>query len=481
MGNVPAAGAEGARRATGATAARAATERPSPVSIRSLLAVHAGSFSPAQGATRPHTLASVYYPSGGTVTYACGASGLNRVTAVNGDVAGYSYRGVGTITGLTLNDFDAENDAVAMTLSFDKLNRVEEIKWTDVSNQESPVVLDHYDYAYDRNSNRVYRQNAATTSKDECYTYDGLDRLATANRGALAGSPLTITDANAIFSQQWQNSTDAKLDSLGNWVKFRWDPDGGNNSWTSQDRTHNKVNELTGLSGDWIDPLYDPAGNMVSGPKPGAETTGLQFVPDPWNRLVAVKNSGGTVLATYRYNGLNHRVRKLLGGDPANPTSSQDYYYNTSWQLLETYGQASATHPLDRYVWGLEYIDAPIIRYRDGNTDGDVLDEGDSSLYYLHDANFNATGLVDKGQTAVAERYMYEPYGRATVLNGADDADEGVNDWSVDSDPDASDWSNEVLYAGYRRDSESALYHVRNRYYHPTLGRWVSRDPLTGC
>jgi len=68
MGNVPAAGAEGARRATGATAARAAagataaraaTERPSPVSIRSLLAVHAGSFSPAQGATRSHTLAGV--------------------------------------------------------------------------------------------------------------------------------------------------------------------------------------------------------------------------------------------------------------------------------------------------------------------------------------------------------------------------------------------------------------------------------------
>ena len=42
------------------------------------------------------------------------------------------------------------------------------------------------------------------------------------------------------------------------------------------------------------------------------------------------------------------------------------------------------------------------------------------------------TGLVDRAETAVAERYMYEPYGRATVLNGADDADEGVSDWSAD-------------------------------------------------
>jgi len=147
-------------------------------------------------------------------------------------------------------------------------------------------------------------------------------------------------------------------------------------------------------------------------------------------------------------------------------------------QSLKTYSNAIATHPLDRYVWALEYVDAPIIRYRDGNVNGELDDAGDSSLYYLHDANFNVTGLVDRAETAVVERYMYEPYGRATVLNGADDADEGVNDWSVDSDPDASDWSNEILYCGYRRDAESALYHVRHRYYHPTLGRWVSRDPV---
>ena len=37
MGNVPAAVAKGARRATGATAAIAATERPPPVLILSLL------------------------------------------------------------------------------------------------------------------------------------------------------------------------------------------------------------------------------------------------------------------------------------------------------------------------------------------------------------------------------------------------------------------------------------------------------------
>jgi RHS repeat-associated protein len=35
-----------------------------------------------------------------------------------------------------------------------------------------------------------------------------------------------------------------------------------------------------------------------------------------------------------------------------------------------------------------------------------------------------------------------------------------------------------VLYSGYRLDPESGLYQVRYRQYHPTLGRWVQRDPL---
>jgi RHS repeat-associated protein len=35
---------------------------------------------------------------------------------------------------------------------------------------------------------------------------------------------------------------------------------------------------------------------------------------------------------------------------------------------------------------------------------------------------------------------------------------------------------NEVLYCGYRFDPETGLFHVRQRYYDPPLGRWVSRD-----
>jgi RHS repeat-associated protein len=74
----------------------------------------------------------------------------------------------------------------------------------------------------------------------------------------------------------------------------------------------------------------------------------------------------------------------------------------------------------------------------------------------------------------VVERYAYDPYGQVIVLNGAADPD--GQEWTPDPG-NASDVSSEVLYAGYRFDPETGLYQVRHRSYHPTLGRWTSRDP----
>ena len=77
----------------------------------------------------------------------------------------------------------------------------------------------------------------------------------------------------------------------------------------------------------------------------------------------------------------------------------------------------------------------------------------------------NVTALVeDDGD--VVERYMYDPYGKVTVLDA---------DFSEDADG-KSDYDNSILFAGYYHDWETGLYHVRNRYYHTRLG-WITRDP----
>ncbi len=152
-------------------------------------------------------------------------------------------------------------------------------------------------------------------------------------------------------------------------------------------------------------------------------------------------------------------VENLRAGD-----ETIDYYYNTSWQVVEERKDGSSD-PLAQYVWDIRYIDAPVLRWRDDNLDGDFLDSNET-LYYTQDANFNVTALVNPSGT-VLERTMYDPYGKPTFYDA---------NWANPSD--SSDYANEVLFAGYRYDTETGLYHVRYRCLHPTLGRWMSRDPI---
>ena len=194
---------------------------------------------------------------------------------------------------------------------------------------------------------------------------------------------------------------------------------------------------------------------------------------DAWNRLVKVQDDQGTpaTVAEYRYDGTNRRIRKYTdkSGDD---WTVREFYYNASWQALEvskdTKARVGGAEPdlaapaYEQYVWSARYIDAPVLRDRNNDQDPDL----EERLYYATDANMNVTTLVGT-EGAVAERYTYDPYGKATFR----DADWSEITW-------ANSKQNEVLYCGYRFDPETGLYHVRRRPYHPTVGRWVSRDPM---
>ena len=210
-----------------------------------------------------------------------------------------------------------------------------------------------------------------------------------------------------------------------------------------------------------------------------------QYVYDAWNRLVAVwvdsddnesrAGDGSEDIATYQYDGLGRRIVRT--DCTADPDVVYHDYYTPSWQLIEVRKGGKAYTDLHKqFVWGLRYIDAPILRDRETNAGSAGLDE---RLYYTQDGNFNVTALVNPAGDVV-ERYSYDAYGQVTVRNGAENVDpDTVNDpateWDVDN---ASDVDNRILYCGYRFDPETGLYHVRHRYLHPTLGRWTTPDPL---
>ena len=179
------------------------------------------------------------------------------------------------------------------------------------------------------------------------------------------------------------------------------------------------------------------------------------------------------------------RIAKTVGKRPAKHTPSVGFAWRwQDWCGLERnsggrrcgglpavgqeVGQAvgrvggDADHPLKQVVWDIRYIDAPVVRFHDGDTNGTI----DDTLYYTTDANMNVTALVDTSGT-VLERVAYDSYGNPTFYDGS---------WTTPAA--TSSYDNVVLYCGYRWDGETGLYHVRHRMYHATLGRWMQRDPI---
>ncbi len=325
----------------------------------------------------------------------------------------------------------------------DRFGRIADQRWVDSSS--TWVDLDRFQYGHDRNGNRLYEENLLDPSKSELYHdgggYDKLDRLTSFSRGTLNGTKDGLT-GSASRSQDWN------LDALGNWDSVT------DETSTTQTRTHDDQNRLTGVSGA-SSPTYSPNGEMLT------DETGQTLAYDAWGRLVAVDVDADSVVdVSYAYDSLNRKVLVDEGG------GEKAWYYTQRWQVLEERDAASGDVEV-QYVWSPVYVDAMVLRDADTDGDGDTQDSGGSErLYVLHDANFNVTALTDVAGI-VQERFVYDPYGERTVLNA---------DWTVDTDG-LSDFAFVHGHQGGRHYLATGLVDFRNRHLDTSLGRWERQDP----
>jgi RHS repeat-associated protein len=310
------------------------------------------------------------------------------------------------------------NDGGDIYTGLDRFGRVIDQAWVNVSG----VGVDRTQYGYDRDSNRLFASNALNSARSELYAYDGLNQLTSFQRGTLTAAETGLV-GSASRSQSWVT------DAVGNFTSQVSDG-------TTQTRTENKQNEITSVSGATT-PTYSSAGEMTG------DETGKQFVYDAWGRLAVVKNSGGTTLATYRYDGLGRRVRDI-------EASTTDFYYSSAWQVLE---EDVAGSMVNSYVWSPVYVDALIAR-----------DSGGTRLYTTQDSNFNLTALVNTSGTVV-ERYAYDAYGTQSVMDAS---------WGSRS---GSSYAWVYGFQGLRLDGVSGDYNARNRELASNLGVWGRNDP----
>ncbi|MFQ3649983.1 MAG: RHS repeat-associated core domain-containing protein [Gemmataceae bacterium] len=389
-------------------------------------------YSEMAGGANHSRLISITYPNGKLLSYnyAPGLddaiSRLSSLSDASGTLESYDYLGDALVVsrkhpqpGVDLSYIkrsgEANGDSGDPYTGLDRFGRIVDQRWLRSGDGSA---LDRLQYSYDRNGNRLSRTNLIDAAFSESYSYDHLNQLIGFTRGG--------------HSRSWD------YDAQGNWQSVT-------TNGSTQTRTHNAQNEITGISGA-VTPTYDANGNLTR------DEAGRQFVYDAWNRLVQIKDAAGATLKSYAYDGLHRRVQETAGG------TTTDLYYSDAWQVLEERigGQTTV-----QYVWSPVYVDALILRDRDTNADG-TLDE---RLYVAQDANYNVTALFDNSGNVV-ERYVYDPFGQATVLDA---------NWTILA---ASAFVWVYLHQGGRFDATSGLYHFRFRDYSPTLGRWTSLDPL---
>ena len=406
---------------------------------------------------------SVTYPAGTAIDTDYGTTDavddvLNRVKQFKNSttvLVDYSYLGQQTVviagyTGepgveLTYYTSGGSGDAGDQYTGLDRFGRIIDQRWRKTSDSSD---RERVKYGYDRASNRIWRQNTvAGTGQDEYYTYDGLSQVKTLDRGTLNGTYTGITG-----TPSWEE--DWNYDPTGNWngTSTGYLTKVTGTTQLNQNRTHNVVNEITDITETtgtaWPTPTFDAVGNMTVAPRPLSLGSSYDLKYDAWNRLIEVKNTGGSVVATYRYDGATRRVSKNDG------TNTRYYYYSDQWQVLEE--RLNTSSSADRwYVWGVRSIDDLILRHR-----------STERLYALSDAMTSVTAVVSTAG-AVQERYGYDGFGAVRYMN--------ASFGSISS----SAYAWETLFDGYRYDSDTGLYQVRYRYLHTQLGRWLSRDPLS--
>ena len=333
-------------------------------------------YSEMSGGANHSRLTGIVYPDGMTLgyNYASGLddaiSRLSSISDTSGTLESYSHLGLGTVVirshsqpGVDLTyvkqSGESNGDAGDQYIGLDRFGRVVDQRWIKTS---SGTATDRFQYGYDRDGNRLWRDNLVNSAFGELYSYDNLNQITSFDRGTLNANKDGLT-GSASRSQDWD------FDALGNFDSVTTDG-------STQTRSHNDQNEITSISGATT-PTYDANGNMTG------DENGNKFVFDAWNRLVTVKDSSNNVLESFAYDGANRRVSTTAS------STTTDLYYSAEWQVLEERVGGNTTM---QYVWSPVYVDAMILRDRDTDANGSL----DERLWVQQDANFNVTAIRER-------------------------------------------------------------------------------------
>jgi RHS repeat-associated protein len=209
---------------------------------------------------------------------------------------------------------------------------------------------------------------------------------------------------------------------------------------------------------------YDDDGNLLSDGR-------FSYVWDAENRLIGAEtlstlpSSVPRVKLEFAYDYMSRRVSKKVykyESEIWNLQSEMRFAYD-GWNLI----REITTTPIppysvtNSYVWGLDLSGT----LQGAGGIGGLLAArlGTNNVCYTYDANGNVSELLQStaySPQSILAHYEYSPFGETIVATG----------------PLAKE--NSFRFSTKYTDDESGLLYYGYRYYSPSLGRWLARDPI---
>ena len=356
-------------------------------------------------------------------------------------------------------------------------------------------------YGYDRNGNLATQTYPTGLTLSYAPNALGQATQVGSNQGTYAsgvsyypnGAVKQFTYGNGLVHSMWQNARQLPwtvsdggvsgfsytYDKNGNPTQIDDNAQGASFnrylSYDGLDRLTAAGSAMFGGSTHYINYAYDPIDNLRSVSHPGVREHTYWY--DAKNQLTNVRNAGGATVT-----GLGYDVQGNL-----NNKNGQDYWFSYGNRLRsvvdkETYAydglgrrvqtmQADGTVRLFQYSQAGQYMFGSTLTPAGAQTTQENIYLGGSLIatvdhnwpsntiiatkYHHTDALGSPVATTDTSGTVI-ERTNYEPYG-----NPINKTVDGIG------------------YTGHVMDGATGLTYMQQRYYDPTLGRFLSVDPVS--
>ena len=296
-----------------------------------------------------------------------------------------------------------------------------------------------FSFSYDTLGRRT--QTARPNGVNTTYNYDALSRLIGVLHGGgadganygydYAGNRTSkqnlLTGATENYTYDAIYELTKVVEGASTTASYSYDPVGNRLSSLLGQYSSNSSNELTAAAGNTYS--YDNNGNMLS------KTSGANVTNYAWdfeNRLASVTLPGNGGVVSFQYDPLGRRIQK------SSPSGATNYVYDGANIIAELNASGAVAAS---YAQGL------------GVDEHWAMQRGGTIAYYQADALGSITSL------STGDTYTYDSFGNITSNTG--------------------NIVNPYRFTGRELDSETGLYYYRARYHDPSIGRFISEDPIS--